>query len=228
MKKWFPIVALLCIAQIVIADEKKDVIAAAKKLGDKANYSWRATTKVEGGASNWTPGPTEGQSEKGGYTFLSASLGDNHYEVAIKGDKQAIKRESEWESAEDLQGDNEWIARRLKSFKAPAAEAEDLANKSKGLKNEGGVHLGDLTEAGVKEIIARGRRTASDAKNAKGWVKFWIKDGVVTKYEYNLQGTITVGQDQREIDLNRTTTVEIKEVGTTKVSVPEGAKKKLS
>jgi hypothetical protein len=31
-----------------------------------------------------------------------------------------------------------------------------------------------------------------------------------------------------EIDLDRTTTVEVKDVGTTKVEVPEAAKKKLS
>jgi hypothetical protein len=31
-----------------------------------------------------------------------------------------------------------------------------------------------------------------------------------------------------EVDLDRTNTVDIKDVGTTKVEVPEGAKKKLS
>jgi hypothetical protein len=31
-----------------------------------------------------------------------------------------------------------------------------------------------------------------------------------------------------DVDMDRTTTVEIKDVGTTKVEVPEGAKKKFS
>ena len=41
-------------------------------------------------------------------------------------------------------------------------------------------------------------------------------------------GKLTVGEDKREVEINRTTTVEIKEVGTTKVKVPEEAKKKLT
>jgi hypothetical protein len=128
-----------------------------------------------------------------------------------------------------LQGENEWIARRLKAFKAPATEADDLAAKVKELKkSDGGLYSGDLTEAGIKEIFARGRRTATDPKNTKGWAKFWVKDGLLVKYEYNLQGTIIVGDDQREIELNRTTTVEIKDVGSTKIPLPEEAKKKLS
>jgi hypothetical protein len=39
---------------------------------------------------------------------------------------------------------------------------------------------------------------------------------------------MTVGQDATEIEINRTTTVEIKDVGTTTVTVPDEAKKKLS
>jgi len=36
------------------------------------------------------------------------------------------------------------------------------------------------------------------------------------------------GNAQSEVDLDRTVTVEIKDVGATQVSVPEEAKKKLS
>jgi len=57
-------------------------------------------------------------------------------------------------------------------------------------------------------------------------VKFWVKDGVLSKYQYNVQGTMNIGGNDREI--NRTTTVEIKDVGTTKLTVPDEAKKKLS
>ena len=57
---------------------------------------------------------------------------------------------------------------------------------------------------------------------------FWVKDGVLTKFEFNTQGKITAGQDNREMNINRTTTVEIKDVGTTKIEVPDEAKQKLS
>jgi len=57
-------------------------------------------------------------------------------------------------------------------------------------------------------------------------VKFWIKDGVPAKYEFKVKGTVNFNGNEFEND--RTTTVEIKEVGTTKVAVPEAAKKKLT
>ena len=57
-------------------------------------------------------------------------------------------------------------------------------------------------------------------------MKFWIKDGVPAKYEFKVKGTVNFNGNEFEND--RTTTVEIKEVGTTKVAVPEAAKKKLT
>ena len=62
--------------------------------------------------------------------------------------------------------------------------------------------------------------------NAKGSVKFWVKDGVLTKYEFKVSGKMDFNGN--EIDMDRTSTVEIKDVGTTKVEVPEAAKQKLS
>ena len=57
-------------------------------------------------------------------------------------------------------------------------------------------------------------------------MKFWIKDGTLTKYEFNVQGKVTAGD--RDTDVNRTTTVEIKDAGTTKLEVPAEAKEKLT
>jgi hypothetical protein len=208
-------------------DGKAAVASAIKKLAEKPNYAWTSTPS---GNPNWRMGPTEGKAEKGGYTCCKFTWGENDVEMAFKGDKAALHREGEWQSAEDLEGgDTAWIARRLKAFKAPAAEAEDLLAKVKALKQEDdGAYAGDLTEEGLKEWFARMRRGNSTATNLKGWVKFWLKEGVLTKYEFNTQARITVGEDQREMEVDRTTKVEIKDVGTTKVTVPEEAKKKLS
>jgi hypothetical protein len=73
-----------------------------------------------------------------------------------------------------------------------------------------------------------GRRggQAPPVSNAKGSVKFWIKDGVLTKYVLKVSGTITRNGD--DVDVDRTTTVEIKDVGTTKLAVPDEAKSKMS
>jgi len=81
----------------------------------------------------------------------------------------------------------------------------------------------DLTDDGAKQILTRGRGEGSDAK---GSVKFWIKDGQLSKYEFKIQGKLSVNGN--DVDVDRTTTTEIKDVGSTKVEVPDEAKKKLS
>ena len=57
-------------------------------------------------------------------------------------------------------------------------------------------------------------------------MKFWLKDGLLSKYEVKLSGTISFNGEDR--DVVRTTTVEIKDVGTAKLDIPEAARKKLS
>jgi hypothetical protein len=66
----------------------------------------------------------------------------------------------------------------------------------------------------------------AEVSGAKGSVKFWIKDGVLAKYQTKVQGTVSFNGNDRDVD--RTTTVEIKEVGATKVDVPASASKKIS
>jgi hypothetical protein len=63
--------------------------------------------------------------------------------------------------------------------------------------------------------------------NAKGSVKFWIKDGVITKYQTKVSGT-TKNRDGDDMDIDRTTTVEIKDIGATKITVPDEVKTKMS
>ncbi len=209
---------------------KEDVTAAAKKLGDKGNYSWKST--MEAGNFN---GSTDGKTDKEGLVCLSMTFGDNTTEAYLQGSKGAVKAaDQDWESMSELANSTEpgprrFLVRRLQNYKAPAAEAADLAAKAKELKKDGDVYSGDLTEAGAKELMSFGGRRGGNApepKNAKGSVKFWTKDGVLSKYELKVQGTINFNGEDRDID--RTTTTEVKDVGTTKIEVPEAAKKKMS
>jgi hypothetical protein len=61
--------------------------------------------------------------------------------------------------------------------------------------------------------------------DAKGTIKFWVKDGMIVKVESTLQGKMAIGQ--REMEINRTATTEFKDVGSTKLELPDEAKKKL-
>jgi hypothetical protein len=240
MKKSMLIGSLVLMAGSLLAADSDDVKAAARKLADQSNYSWKTTVVVpEGGGGNrFRPGPTEGRTEKDGYTFLSMTFGDNTSEAVLKGDKGAAKMEGEWQSLSELAGDGQpgpgtFMARRLRNYKTPAAEAEDLAGKTKDLKKDGDMYSGELTEDGAKSLLTFGGRRQGtggqgppEPKNAKGSVKFWLKDGQLAKCEYKVSGTINFGGEDRDIE--RTTTIEIKDVGKTKIEVPEDAKKKLS
>ncbi len=227
----FTSLTLLAVAAFA-ADPKEAVKSAAKQLADKGNYSWKTTVAVPEG-SQFRPGPTEGKTDKG-TTFLTMTRGENTTEAVLKGGKGAIKLEEGWKSLSEAAEDDgsgqfnrgRFAARMLQNFKAPAAEAADLAEKTKDLKGSDGVYSGELTPEGAKELLTfRGFGGNPEVSGAKGSAKFWLKDGALAKYEYRVQGTVSFNGNDRDVD--RTTTVELKDVGTTKVTVPEDAAKKL-
>ena len=211
---------------LIAADSapRDDIIAAAKKLGGQSNYSWK-TTVVVPETAQFKPGPTEGQTEKDGFTHLSLSFGDNTTQAVIKGDKAVVTNpEGGWQSLADLdnaEGPGRFLGRIIRNFKVPAAQAAELATAAKELKKEGDVYSGDLTEDGAKAQFRFGT-----VSNPKGSVKFWLKDGALTKFEFKVTGKVDFNGN--EFDVDRATTVEVKEIGTTKVNVPDEAKKKLS
>lgn len=227
----------LIAGSLFAAEPKEEIQKAAKALAEKPNYSWKSTVESAGGGARFG-GPTTGKTEKGGATHLVMTRGDNTTEAVLQGGKGAVKLEEGWKSlAEAGEGDGgggqfnrgRFIARVLQSYKVPDAQAAELAAKSKDLKKTDDAFTGVLTEEGAKELLSFGGRGGGDApsvSNPKGTVKFWTTDGQLTKYEFRVQGTVSFNGNDREVD--RTTTVEIKDVGSTKVTVPEEAKKKLS
>jgi hypothetical protein len=221
----------LLAVSLLAADPKETVTSAAKKLGDADNYSWKQTMENAGGGG-FGAGTSEGKTQKGGYTWLSMTMRDNAIEAVKKGEKGAIKNQDGWrslaEASEGDRGPGTFMARRLQNFKAPAAQAEELAGKAKELKQEGDLYAGEMTEDGAKSLLTFGGRGGGNGpqiSGAKGSIKFWIKDGVLAKYQTNVKGTVSFNGNDRDVD--RTTTVEIKDIGSTKITVPAEAQKKL-
>ena len=130
----------------------------------------------------------------------------------------------------------------------PTTAVTDLLADVKSLKDDNGVLVGELTDDGAKgNVMPFGRRrggrggapggggpggaggpggfTPPEPTDAKGSVKFWIKDGVLTKYEMKNSGNMSFGGN--DVAINRTTTVEFSDVGNTKVDAPADAVKKL-
>lgn len=207
-----------------------DVVQAAKALGEQSNYSWTTTVEVPADA-RWQPGPTHGKTEKDGFTHFNMSFFDNPVDVVRKGEKSVFtNQDGDWQTAaeaENEEGPGRFMARLVSNLQTPAQQAAELVSFASELKQEGDAYSADLTEKGAKTLVSF-RRDAEDpnVSNASGSVKFWLKDGALIKYEFKIKGT--VDWNGNSIDNERTTTVEIKEVGTTKVEVPEGAKNKLS
>jgi hypothetical protein len=210
------------------ADPKSEVSDAIKKLAQQSGYSWTYTPKTEGSDSARRQGPMEGKTEKEGLSYLKGEAGDITIEIAFKGEKMIVNYNGDWLSTAEI-GENNRTVQRLKALKRPTDEAEFLMGKSTALKKESdGVYSSEMDGTAAKEMFALLGKRAAEAPAAKGLVKFWVKDGQLAKYEFIVRGKITTGEEKREVDLSRTTTVEIKEVGSTKVSLPEDAKKKLS
>jgi len=227
-------VLALSAATILAADPKEEITAAAKKLAGMDNYAWKQVTENAGG-QGFGAGTTEGKTEKDGFTWVSMPGRDNSTIQAVKkGEKGAVKTEDGWQSLEELssdqgggQGRGRFMAMRFRNFKAPAIQVQDLAANAKDLKPEGDAFVSDLTEEGAKSQLRFGGRGGNgpEISGAKGSVKVWLKNGLIAKYELKVKGTVSFNGNDRDID--RTTTVEIKEVGSTKVEVPDEAKKKL-
>jgi hypothetical protein len=231
MKLLMP-VSLICslfVSATLLAAPADDIIAASKKLGATDNYSW--TTTPEGGQR--FGGPTQGKTEKDGFTSLSLTMRDTTAEVVLKGDKGALKTDGDWTSLSDASKDDgggfnptRFLAMRMQTFKTPADEAPKLATNAVSLKLEDGAYSGDLTEAYAKELMTFGRSgQGPTVTNAKGSVKFWITDGSLIKYQVKVSGHIDFNGNERDVD--RTTTTEIKDIGKTKVDVSDDAKKKI-
>jgi hypothetical protein len=228
---------LLAAASLVAAD-KDDVTSAAQKLAAADNYSW--TTTMEGGQN--TPAPSHGKTQKDGLIWTEMAMRDNTMEAFVKDGKGALKTDDGWQSL-DLTappagggggggggGGNpaRFMGMRLRNLKAPAVQVQDIVGKTKDITKSDDVYAGDLTDEGAKSLLTMGGgRRGGAVSNAKGSVKVWIKDGMISKYQIKLSGT-RKNQDGDDVDINRTTTVEIKDVGTTKITVPDEAKSKMT
>jgi len=211
---------------------KEEIIAAAKKLAQQG-YSWKTALET-GNFSN----TSEGKADKDGMVQLTMTFNDNTTQAFLKDKKGAIKlQDQDWQSLEEMnsadngqRGPGRFMGRMLRDYKSPAAQVEDIVAKTKEITKDGDVYAADLTEAGAKSLLAfgGGRRGGNppEVSGAKGSVRISLKDGLLSKYELRLQGTMSFNGEDRE--MNRTTTVEIRDVGKTTLDVPEDAKKKLS
>lgn len=229
MRSCLAIIPILVLSVCAVrADPKTEVTDAIKKLAAQSGYAWTYTPRTVGSETGRRQGPIEGKTEKDGYTHLKSSLGDVTLEIGIKATKMVVNYNGDWLSTAEL-GENNRTVQRLRMLKKADEEALDLLRQATGLKKEpDGSYASGMAAEAAKEMFSLLGKRAAESPDASGSMKFWIKDGMLSKYEYVVRGKIAVGEDKKEVEVSRTTTVEIKDVGAVKVSLPEDAKKKLS
>ncbi len=226
--------AALWAADSAPTNQVSDAIA---KLKTAANYSWTVTT-VAGPDAPFTPPPVKGQTESAGFARFTSQFGENVADVILKGDKAVVKGEEGWQLAVAGGGFRpEIFALNLARNGAPTDEAARILNGVKDFKAlDGGALGGDLSADAATDLLSFGpRRTGAKTNSdtpvfpaptgAKGAAKFWLQDGALVKYQTHLTGTVSFNDNDTVLDFTRTT--EIQQVGTTKMDIPDEAKKKL-
>jgi len=211
---------------------KDEIASAAKKLGQNASYSWR-TTYVVPESSPFHPEPTDGKTEKDGFSLVVMNFNDNVTKLVMKGGKSVVTdSEGKWRTLEEMdkaEGQDQFAGLIARNFKLPEVQAAEIVSYAKDLKNDGDVYSSEMTPEGAKKMLSWKPAPGGEppkVSNTSGSMKFWMKDGTLTKFEFKLKGTITFNGNDFENE--RSTTVEIKEAGSTKVEVPAEAKQKLS
>jgi hypothetical protein len=116
-----------------------------------------------------------------------------------------------------------------KTLSRPHEELAFIVASGTDLKADGDVVSGTLSDTAAKLLLVHAGQKELTPLTASGTFKLWVKDGALVKYEVKLEGRIAVltNGDRHEVDVHQTAVTEIKSVGTTKVDVPDGAKKKL-
>jgi len=238
MKMTFPVLSVLLSAGIALAADTaptNQVADGISKLKSAANYSWTTTTKMVD--SQFNIGPVKGQADKDGLAKYSQDFNGNAVEAVQKADKISYKdQEGAWKLIAADAGFETFFAASLTRNGAAAQEALITLTNLVSVKTlDDGSIGGDFTTSGAADMLSFGPRRPAGAapaeggfappapKNASGSAKFWVKDGQLVKFETHLKGTVTFGDNEMNQDTTRT--IEIADVGTTKLDIAADAKK---
>jgi hypothetical protein len=202
------------------------------------NHSW---TEVVTDSTKASPLKIEGREDPNGLTAVSIVLTNRTIEGYLLGNKAYVTcAQKNWKT-EPLLANGEspgaLMSRLIRTVTPPAQEIDLMLNSGEKLKKNGDVISGDLPDSLAKKLFedsekrsrkeeaADRKSVRKEAKATHGNVTLWIKDNLVTKYEVRLIGKIDV--DGKETEVIRTRTIEIKDIGTTKIDVPQKARQKL-
>ena len=209
------------------SDPPQVVKDAIQKLADSANFTWRAITRE---TSQSVTVIQDGQTQQDGSTLIRLNSGGSNIQIALKGGSSVLNVGGAWMTADEAT-DQRQAARFMSTVTSPALVAGRIASRLDNLRADGSEFVAQLSGGEVNNVISplysldAIRIRGVSETGAKATIKFWITAGVLTKYQVHATGTMTRGGDATPVDL--TVTVDFRDIGTTKVSLPEQARKKL-
>jgi hypothetical protein len=246
MSSRFAFASCLCLCAVSLAapDAKDDCTLAVERLAAAPSYSWKLTTEQPNGnaAAAWTSRVEyqEGVVEKNGFTRITIALGNNTVEAITRAGKVVVKQDAAWKTIDELSAEDgaqpgfgRLVAMIVQSVKLPGNRVAEYAAHVTQVKKDGDALTAEITGPYAASFLPRPGRprggttttAPTEPPDAKLSLKMWLKDGVLIKYETHVTGTVTLASGNRRYD--RTTTVEISDVGSARVSVPDEARKKL-
>ena len=248
------ITATLAFSAFTYAAPADDLAAAVKKLAAAPNYSWTTTTEMAN--SQFPAMPADGVAEKDGFSIVTRNFNGNSMQTVRKGTQVVTQnRDGDWMTAEDMRaqfagggggngggrgngggGGRGGFGGGMFGVGAnPAETVAALAGKITELKLVDGALVATATGEQAAALLAPaaggrggqgGRGGGNGPQYSSVTASFWLKDGALAKCSLHTIGKMTLPNGD-ERDLDSTTTTEFKNVGTTKVEVPDAAKKKI-
>lgn len=93
----------------------------------------------------------------------------------------------------------------------------------------GDTATGVLNNVGAQLLLVRDGQREISPLEATGSFKLWLRDGVVTRYQLQLDGVLSIATPagRKQIRVRQNTDTSIKAIGTTVVDVPLEARQKL-
>ena len=214
----------------LVALQNEELAEAAKKSAALESYSFKAETKAGKGKNQ--PGAAEGHVQKD--QPMAFKIGSS--EGFKKAASIVYKEGEEWKRLEKPQkGEKKQqpAAAGISAVKLPHEELEafeknfEKVEKAAEKDNNCTLWTGTLTATAAHTLVSTGAKNEGKSNSTyTGTAKVWVNDqGVIVKYQIvsHMKGETKKGP----VEMDITKTVEISEVGTTKVEVPEGAKKLL-
>ena len=111
----------------------------------------------------------------------------------------------------------------------PHEELGVIVTSHRDLVVDGDTASGQLTDIGAQLLLVRDGQPEITPIRATGRFKLWLRGGFVTRYQLQLEGTLSVvtPRGRTHVAVTQNSTTQIRDIGTTKVDLPADALAKL-